>query len=255
MVAASTARRWIERWDRQQEGYVADREERFAVIADVVEAIAERDAPLVVDAGCGPGSLAARLSGRMPGATVVGVDSDPVLLALAGAAYGDRPGLRFVDADLRQSDWDEALGLDRPVDAVVSTTALHWLYREELSRAYKDFAALLRPGGVYVDGDHMYAGPELPVLDRLQRVVRAGREQRVGVQPDDDWERWWDAVTADHELAEPVAVRGERPLAHNHGGGVWYAERVELLHAAGFGEVGTVWQSGDDRVLVAVSGV
>ncbi|MGH3425288.1 MAG: class I SAM-dependent methyltransferase, partial [Nocardioidaceae bacterium] len=226
MVDASTARRWVERWDRQQEGYVADREERFAVIADVVQAVAGREDPFIVDAGCGPGSLAARLVDRMPGATVVGVDADPVLLALAGGAYGDREGLRFVDADLRQEGWTETLGLDRPADAVVSTTALHWLYREELARTYKEFAGLLRSGGAYVDGDHMFAGPDLPVLDGLQRAVHAGRERRVGLQPDDDWQQWWDAVTADPELADPVARRGQRPLEHNHGGDVWYDERI-----------------------------
>lgn len=254
MVHASTARRWIERWDRQQEGYIADREERFAVIADVVEAVADREDPLVVDAGCGPGSLATRLLDRLPGATVVGVDADPVLLALAGAAYGDRAGLRFVDADLRQAGWSDALGLDRPADAVVSTTALHWLFREELARAYKDFAALLRPGGAYVDGDHIYAGPDLPVLERLQRAVHAAREERVGVEAADDWKQWWDAVTADPELADAVAARAARSVEHSHSGDLWYDHRVESLHAAGFGEVGTVWQSGDDRVLVAVNG-
>ena len=31
-----------------------------------------------------------------------------------------------------------------------------------------------------------------------------------------------------------------------------YGEHVDLLRAAGFAEVGTIWQSGDDRVLVAV---
>jgi hypothetical protein len=41
-----------------------------------------------------------RLLDRFPGASVVAVDFDPVLLALGRAADGDRAGLRFVDADL-----------------------------------------------------------------------------------------------------------------------------------------------------------
>jgi hypothetical protein len=36
MPTMQDARRWLERWDRQQENYIADREERFAVVADVV---------------------------------------------------------------------------------------------------------------------------------------------------------------------------------------------------------------------------
>ncbi|MGH3481494.1 MAG: class I SAM-dependent methyltransferase, partial [Nocardioidaceae bacterium] len=96
MLATNTARQWLDRWDRQQEVYIADREERFAVIGDVVEAASDRPDPLIVDLGCGPGSLAARLTDRMPEARVVGIDSDPLLLEMARAGYGDRPGLRFV---------------------------------------------------------------------------------------------------------------------------------------------------------------
>lgn len=91
MLDTSVAAAWIHRWDRQQESYLTDREERFQVIADVVEAAADRQDPLVVDLGCGPGSLSARVLDRIPGAEVVGVDVDPLLLGLAAAAYGHRP--------------------------------------------------------------------------------------------------------------------------------------------------------------------
>jgi hypothetical protein len=54
MPTATRARQWLDRWDRQQERYVADREERFAVIADVVAATVEGDSPRILDLGCGP---------------------------------------------------------------------------------------------------------------------------------------------------------------------------------------------------------
>ncbi len=41
--------------------------------------------PPVVDLGCGAGSIGARLLRRRPAATVVSVDADPVLIALAAA--------------------------------------------------------------------------------------------------------------------------------------------------------------------------
>jgi len=74
MPTVQQARHWLDRWDRQQEFYLADREERFAVIADVVEAACGAE-PLVVDLGVGPGSLAVRLLDRLPGARVVGIDA------------------------------------------------------------------------------------------------------------------------------------------------------------------------------------
>ena len=88
---------------------------------------------LVLDLGCGPGSLSVRLLDRLPGAIVIAVDADPLLLALGRAAWADRPGLRFADLDLRDPGWAASLGLDRPVDAVVSTTALHWLPKTALA--------------------------------------------------------------------------------------------------------------------------
>src|SRR5215469_3196131 len=138
-LAPSTARDWIARWDRQQEVYVADREERFTALIDAVEAGVGRPDALVLDLGCGPGSLAARLLTRIPEATVIAVDADPVTLSLGRAAYGNVPGLRFLDADLRAPGWQASLGLDpaQQVDAVVSTTALHWLTAPELRQLYK----------------------------------------------------------------------------------------------------------------------
>ena len=72
-IAPEVAAEWMDRWDAQQEGYMADREERFAVLADIVAAaVADVPNPLVVDLGCGPGSLAARLAARLPGAKSAG---------------------------------------------------------------------------------------------------------------------------------------------------------------------------------------
>src|SRR5919108_2517984 len=93
------AREWIRRWDLQQEEHLPDREERFTVLIDAVEEGTGRPDPLVIDLGCGPGSLSARLLDRIPGATVVAVDADPLLLSLGRAVYAGRAGLRFVELD------------------------------------------------------------------------------------------------------------------------------------------------------------
>lgn len=54
------AQRWLDRWDRQQEHYVTDREEPFAVIGDVLEDLLQRPDPLIVDPGVGPEPAEAR---------------------------------------------------------------------------------------------------------------------------------------------------------------------------------------------------
>lgn len=181
---------------------------------------------------------------------VVAVDADPLLLGLAGAAYPGIAGLRIVDHDLREPGWTAALDLPRPADAVVSTTALHWLTRTQLGAVYRDAGALLGPGGVLVDGDHL--ADSAPALQRLARDVAARRAERVGLTHREDWESWWHAAAAARELADLTSARGARPIDHSVPDVPSLADHIELLRAAGFGEVGTVWQHGDDRVLVAL---
>jgi len=251
MPTVQQARHWLDRWDRQQEFYLADREERFAVIADVVEAACGAE-PLVVDLGVGPGSLAVRLLDRLPGARVVGIDADPLLLGLARSAHGDLHGLRLVDHDLRLPGWRDALRLDRAPDAFVSTTALHWLTRDELADLYASCARALRPGGVLVNGDHMHDGPASPGLDSLTQVVRDRNLARAGASRNEDWQEWWDAVRQAPELADLAAMRGPQGVEHDVDVAATFDDHITALRRAGFAEVGTVWQHGDDRVLVAV---
>src|SRR5512146_3115975 len=111
-LAPAAARDWIARWDRQQDVYLPDREDRFTALIDAVEAGTGRPDPLVLDLGCGPGSLATRLLARIPAATVIAVDADPVTLSLGRAAHDGRPGLRFLDIDLRAPGWETGLGIE-----------------------------------------------------------------------------------------------------------------------------------------------
>lgn len=249
------ARAWIERWDRQQEGYIPDRETVFDVIGDAVDDVVGAAAdPVVVDLGCGPGSLSARLldrfhaAGRLE-ARVVGVDTDPLLLHLARSVYGTL-GLTVVDHDLRDPGWTRALDLNRPADAIVSTTALHWLQVDQLGAIYAQAAGLLRPGGILINGDHMSAAT--PVLEATQKALEQRQTSRLGVDGREDWGAWWAAITADPSLSGPVAERARRASWHPEHEPIRHEQHVELLHAAGFAEIGSIWQYGRRHILAAV---
>jgi trans-aconitate methyltransferase len=102
--AAQIWQDWQDSWDRQQEWYLPDREERFRVMLDAVEALAGSE-PRVLDLACGTGSITDRLLKRFPGATSTGVDLDPALLTIArGYFAGDgRAEFRSVQSGLRRS--------------------------------------------------------------------------------------------------------------------------------------------------------
>jgi SAM-dependent methyltransferase len=252
------AREWIRRWDLQQEDRLPDREERFTALIDAVQEGTGRPGPLILDLGCGPGSLSVRLLERIPDATVVAIDADPVMLALAQAAYGGTRGLRFVPADLRVPGWPARLELDRPADAAVSTTALHWLSPDDLRAMYAELARVLRPGGLLLNGDHLAVDESAsPVLARLNQAL-LDREDRRRF-PDghaESWTGWWDAIAAEPALAGPLAEREAwRVHADHHG---WASRlldtHIDALRAAGFTEAGTLWQRGENRLLCAVAG-
>jgi len=256
-IGQTMAQEWIDRWDAQQQAYLPDREQRFGAL---IEAVAKGagDAPLVLDLGCGPGSLAVRLLEQIPAAQVVAIDCDPLLLALGRAAYGRLAGLRFADLDLRVPGWAAALGLDRPADVAVSTTALHWLHPARLHAMYAELATVLRPGGLLLNGDHLADdGRVSPVLARLERAltehIARGEAAAGGAE---DWKGWWEAATADPALAGPAAQRTQRRLSEDHHGSesMLLAEHVDGLRAAGFTEIGTLWQHGENRILCAVRG-
>ncbi|MBC2904771.1 class I SAM-dependent methyltransferase [Streptomyces cupreus] len=253
-LSMATAEMWVERWERRQQRYAVGREERFTVIADVVEHItADRaDKPLVLDLGCGPGSLAARLARRLPDAEIVAVDMDPLLLELARTQHGS--AARYVEAVVGEPGWIQALGLDRPLDAAVSTTGLHYLTPDVLRHTYEQLAALLRPGGVLVNGDHLApeGSPEAAGL-----VAHIGRRQaeRQQVFAHEDWDSWWAAVADEPELTDLLAERRRRQPRNGTktgtGPGLPLSAHVRLLRQAGFTHAGPVWQYGNSYVVVA----
>ncbi|HEY8672471.1 MAG TPA: class I SAM-dependent methyltransferase [Candidatus Dormibacteraeota bacterium] len=240
---------WLARWDAQQQRHIPDREERFTAIVDALAAFVGPE-PRVLDLGCGPGSLSARVLQRLPGATVVAIDTDPVLLAIGRGALGANPRLTFLDTDLR-SDWVRALPAPGPYDAAVSTTALHWLGLEQLVGLYGSLAGALRPGAIFLDGDRID-------FDHDQAAIATGAGRVHPAWPDapegaEDYDAWWSAAVAEPALAAEVAERARRAHDHPHNDNPHsYEFHASALFAAGFAEVGTLWQHLANRVLVAV---
>jgi trans-aconitate methyltransferase len=245
---------WLHRWNAQQAGYLPDRETRFQIMLDVL-GILLPESFVALDLACGPGAISQRLLTRFPGAQSIAVDLDPVLLALGQGALGDWEGrLRWVAADLRQAAWVEQLGVTT-VDAVLSTTALHWLPVEDLVRLYWQLGALVRPGGLLLNGDNMKFAPHLPSFRKVATTLREGRWSdasfaELGVE---NWQQWWAALAQEPALTELIAER-ERYFANREQ--TWsnpvYEVHAAALREAGFREVGVIWRNGDNCVLMAV---
>jgi trans-aconitate methyltransferase len=104
---------------------------------DLVEWLDPKPGEHILDLGCGTGHLTQEIAAR--GADVVGIDNSEAMLAEARRSH---PALRFEHADAAE------LRTLRPVDAVFSNAALHWMTRPDAvaARVYE----ALRPGGRFV---------------------------------------------------------------------------------------------------------
>ena len=164
-----------------------DREERFRVMLDMVEALVGPRAP-----GAGPrvrhGKYlrpAARSGSPRP--TVSASTSIPRCWPSPRALRGRRPGHLRDAPTSRTREWTAKLPHDS-YDAVLTATALHWLHTEDLSRrSTGSSAALVRDGGVFMNADHM--PDETHPADQRRRArppARAhgpgqgGRRRRLG---------------------------------------------------------------------------
>ncbi|MBT2391323.1 class I SAM-dependent methyltransferase [Streptomyces sp. ISL-1] len=226
-----------------------DREERFRVMLDMVEALVGPE-PRVLDLACGTGSITDRLFRRFPKSTSTGVDLDPALLTIARGDFDGDERVTFVTADLKDPGWVAKLPYDS-YDAVLTATALHWLHTEPLTALYGQIAGVVREGGVFMNADHMIdsATPRINAAERAQRHAQMDRAKAAGAL---DWADWWALAANDPVLAEPTAKRyeiygehadGEMPSVH------WHAQ---TLRTAGFGEARAVWASPSDTLLLAL---
>ncbi|ROQ95888.1 ubiquinone/menaquinone biosynthesis C-methylase UbiE [Streptomyces sp. 2132.2] len=240
---------WQESWDRQQEWYMPDREERFRVMLDMVEALVG-PTPRVLDLACGTGSITDRVLRRFPESTSTGVDLDPALLTIARGHFDGDGRVTFVTADLKDPDWTSVLPYDT-YDAVLTATALHWLHSPQLAVLYGQLAPLLREGGVFMNADHM-PDPATPRINAAERAHRHAGMDRARAAGALDWADWWALAAADPVLAEPTKRRYEIYGEHADGDTPDDAWHVRTLREAGFAEARTVWRSPSDALVLGL---
>jgi putative AdoMet-dependent methyltransferase len=111
--------RWAERYDRSVQS-ATGLHEGYEEVLDLVVQLADAQSGMrVLDLGVGTGNLARRFVAL--GCAVWGVDFSPAMLDKARAKV---PEVRFVQMDLRQEAWPDALAGQR-FERIVSTYVFH----------------------------------------------------------------------------------------------------------------------------------
>jgi trans-aconitate 2-methyltransferase len=107
-------------WDPGQ--YQRFGDERSRPFFDLLARVGAEAPRVIVDLGCGPGTLTAALARRWPGAEVHGIDSSAEMIEAAQALpAGEGQRLSFSLGDVR--DWEP----DGGVDVIISNAVLQWV--------------------------------------------------------------------------------------------------------------------------------
>jgi SAM-dependent methyltransferase len=234
---ATFARSWAE--NQTMRPHSPLREEQVGLLLDILRAHCAAAAlpTRVLDLGCGPGIVAARILDAVPGTVVVGVDGSAPMLELARGRLAPYAG-RF---ELAQADFETLTTGDLaggPFAAAIAVQAIHNCSDEGKRRTLAAVRTALAPGGLFVLNDRMRiisaaAFPTYLVLwDRLDDAYRKqGWEHREG------------RSFGEHE--QSVAERGDRPGS--------LEQNLLWLREAGFSNVAAVHVVGIRAVIVATA--
>jgi tRNA (cmo5U34)-methyltransferase len=111
----------------------------------------------VLDVGSGSGVLSRLLLQRYPHAHAVLVDFSEPMLAAAREQFTPQQATLY-NRDLTTSaGWLDAAQAHAPYDVVVSGYAIHHLTHERKQALYREIYDLLRPGGIFINVEHVAA--------------------------------------------------------------------------------------------------
>jgi len=238
--------KWIERYDRMQQRYLVKRSERFDVIARLIKAVCPSP-NLIVDLGCGTGSLTIRLLEEFDSAKIFAVDLDPAVLLLAEHRLKNfKNRVQIVRSDMTKMDWNQCIG----ADAVVSATALHWLRPQDIETVYCQIHKILRNGGIFLNADH--AGSSNNLIQRNWEFNREQMRAQEQTQSADDWDGFWQQFFS--ELGDDVRIERQEALGQWQGteDGMPLQRHFQKLEQCGFENIDCFWRCDCDAIYGAV---
>ena len=109
-----------------------------------------------MDLGCGDGILGAAVLGAYPSSRGVLLDFSQPMLDQAQTQLADYASqLTFVNLDYGDPVWVKAVKSEAPFDAIVSGYSIHHQPNERKLSLYKELFGLLRPGGWFINIEHI----------------------------------------------------------------------------------------------------
>lgn len=129
--------------------FVPEREKQFQVVSRLLSQLTA--SPHIVEISCGPGLLAESIMNSIPGARMTLLDASSAMLEEAShrlAQHKEQINTQLFD--IHDKEWRH---FSEPVDAFISSLAVHHLSHEEKEAFFIDLYQNLSEGGVFVNAD------------------------------------------------------------------------------------------------------
>ena len=128
-----------------------------------------------LDLGCGDGILGAAILGAYPAAHGVLADFSEPMLAQAREGLKEYAGqLAFENLDYGDKAWVNKMQPQGPFDAIVSGYSIHHQPDARKPEIYAEIFSLLKPGGWFINIEHVSSAAELNV-DLFERHYASAR--------------------------------------------------------------------------------
>jgi tRNA (cmo5U34)-methyltransferase len=166
----------------------------------------------LLDLGTGDGRLMALLLARCPEAEGIAVEFSPAMLERARERFRSDDRVQVVEHDLAEPL--PALG---PRDVICSSFAIHHLPDERKRRLYEECWAILEPGGVFCNLEHVSS--PTPGLHQRFLDVTGGQEDASNILLDVQTQLTWlrkigfEDVDCLWKWRELALLSGVKPLA------------------------------------------
>jgi ubiquinone/menaquinone biosynthesis C-methylase UbiE len=136
-----------------------------------------------LDLGCGDGILGATILGEYPKSRGVFVDFSEPMLAQACEQLREYTGqLAFENLDYGDKAWVNRMQPHGPFDAIVSGYSIHHQPDVRKREVYKEIFSLLKPGGWFVNIEHVSSAAQLNIelFEQHYSSVRYAMEKQNG---------------------------------------------------------------------------
>jgi SAM-dependent methyltransferase len=190
---------------------IPHRVDALEVVCELLPAQVDR----VLDLGTGAGDLLALVLAARPGACGVGLDFGDEMLRQARARFAGNG-----DVEIRHHDLDQPLPIDLDgFDVIASSFAIHHLAPARQRALYGEVFARLRPGGVFVNAEHVSSPTEALHEEFLAALGKEPGDddpsnQLVAVADHLEWLATWGFADSDcfWKWRELAVVAGVKPV-------------------------------------------